>query len=114
MIFPHGETVTVQTAGTITDPYSGEQISDWTTPTGVNVAGVGVEPRPSGEPTQDARNAVVSGFTLYFPPTSVVSAANRVVVRGGTYDVIGEPAVWVSPFTGWAPGVIVQVERTAG
>lgn len=113
-MFAAGETVSVLTAGTITDPYSNDAADDWDSPSSVDVHGVGVEPRPSGEPAQDARNSVTSGFTLYFPADAVVTPANRVVVRGRTYDVLGEPAVWRSPFTGWTPGVVVQVERTEG
>lgn len=113
-MFPHGETVAVLTAGTVSDPYSGEDSASWDTPTEVNVLGVGVEPRPSDEPVQDARNAVTSGFTLYMPAGTVIGSANRIRVRGEVYDVLGEPAVWRSPFTGWEPGVIVQVARTDG
>jgi hypothetical protein len=110
------ETVTVLTPGTITNPYSGEDTPSWTVPpsSSVDVPGVAVEPRPSGEPVQDARNAVVSGFTLYLPSEAVVTAHSRVVVRGGTYDVIGEPAVWQSPFSDWAAGTVVQVQRVEG
>jgi len=111
MNFAHGETVTIVTAATDADPYSGD---DATTGSEVEVSGVGVEPRPSGEPTQDARNAVTSGFTLYLPAGTVIGPQNRVEVRGATYDVLGEPAVWRSPFTGWEPGVVVQCERTSG
>ena len=114
MDFPHGETVTILTAGTTTDPYSGEPSPDWTTPTSVTVAGVAVEPRPSGEPLQDARNQVTSGFTLYMPPGTTIAPQNRVSVRGATYDVLGHPADWRSPFTGWEPGIVVQVERSEG
>lgn len=115
MDFPYGETVQVLTAGTVMDPYSGDPSPSWNAvPTSVDVAGVGVEPRPSGEPLQDARNQVTSGFTLYFPPTATLTPQNRVIVRGATYDVLGEPSVWVSPFTGWTPGVVVQVERSEG
>lgn len=113
-MFAHGETVAVLTAGTVADPYSGDDVASWETSTSVNVPGVGVEPRPSQEPTQDARNAVVSGFTLYFPPDTQVSAANKVRVRGNVYDVIGDPADWRNPFTGWTPGIVVQVGRTEG
>jgi hypothetical protein len=113
-MFAYGETVQVLTAGTTTDPYSNESAADWSTPTSLDVPGVGVEPRPSGEPLQDARNQVTSGFTLYMPPGSAITAQNRVVVRGVTYDVLGEPAVWRSPFTGWEPGIVVQVERSEG
>jgi hypothetical protein len=114
MDFPYGETVQVLTAGTKIDPYSNEAVEDWSTPTSVDVAGVAIEPRPSGEPLQDARNQVTSGFTLYMPPGTSITSANRVTVRGGTYNVLGDPAVWRSPFTGWEPGVVVQVERSEG
>ena len=114
-MFPFGETVTVLTAGLEEDPYSGEFVPSWEwTPTGVDVEGVAVESRPSGEPTQEARNAVTSGFTLYFPAGTTVGPQNRVVVRGSTYEVLGEPAEWINPFTGWAPGLVVQVERVEG
>lgn len=114
MDFPHGESVDVLTAGTRTDPYSEETVTDWSTATEVTHEGIAVEPRPSSEPVQDARNAVVSGFTLYgFPPGSV-TAGNRVRVRGEVYDVLGDPADWRNPFTGWAPGLVVQVGRTEG
>lgn len=113
-MFPHGETVTIQTAGTVTDPYSGESAPSWDDPTEVDVPGVAVEPRPSSEPVENARNSVTSGFTLYLPAGTAITAQNRVIVRGGTYDVLGDPADWRSPFTGWAPGLVVQVGRTEG
>jgi len=115
MDFPYGETVDILTAASVVDPYSNEsEVEDWDNPTSVSVAGVAVEPRPSGEPLQDARNQVTSGFTLYMPTGTPISSRNRVTVRGVTYEVLGEPAEWASPFTGWQPGVVVQVERTAG
>lgn len=114
-MFAHGETVTVLTAGLEEDPYSGEFVPSWEwMPSGVEVPGVGIEPRPSSEPTQEARNSVVGGFTLYFPPGTVVSPENRVVVRGKTYSVMGEAASWRNPFTGWDAGVVVQVEAVEG
>lgn len=113
-MFPYGETVQVLTAGTSTDPYSNENAADWTSPSSVDVTGVAVEPRPSGEPLQDARNQVTSGFTLYMPPGTTITPQNRVSVRGVTYDVLGEPAEWTNPFTGWEPGIVVQVERSEG
>ena len=100
--------------GVVEDPYSGEPAGSWDAATSVVVDGCGVEPRPSSEPVQDARNAVVSGYTLYLPAGTVVSAQNRVKVRGWTHDVLGEPAVWRSPITGWEPGVVVQTQRVQG
>jgi hypothetical protein len=112
--FPHGESVAVLTAGTVTDPYSGETMPDWSTATEVTIDGVAVEPRPSQEPVQDARNAVVSGYTLYLPAGAQIDAQARVRVRGEVYEVLGDPAAWRNPFTGWEPGVVMQVGRTEG
>lgn len=115
MMFPHGESVTILTAGFDLDPYSDELVQSWEwVPTEVVVTGVAVEPRPSTEPLQEARNSVTSGFTLYMPTGTEIDAQNRVIVRGNTYSVLGDASEWVSPFTGWAPGVVVQVERVEG
>lgn len=112
-MFAYGETVQVLTAGTSTDRYN-DTVEDWSAPTEVPVDGVGVEPRPSSESNQDARNTVVSGFTLYMPAGVTVTAANRVRVRGEVFLVDGDPAVWRNPFTGWEPGVVVQTKRVEG
>ena len=103
------ETVVVLTAGTTTDPYSGESSESWTSPTERAVTTLAPpEPRPSSEPVQDARNAVVSGWTLYLPAGDPISAANRVRVRGVEYPVQGQPADWLNA------GVVVQAFKTAG
>lgn len=115
-LFPHGETVEVITAGQVVDPYSGEPTAESWEPddvTEVVVSGVGVEPRPSSEPVEDARNSTTSGFTLYLPEMPLTSK-QRIRVRGVVYNVLGEPSRWVNPFTGWAPGLVVQVDRTEG
>lgn len=114
-MFPHGETVTVLTAGEVVDPYSGQPTTtDWENLVEVDVPGVGVEPRPSQEPLQDARNSVTSGYTLYMPAGAQIDAKSRVRVRGEVFNVLGVPAVWRSPFTGWEPGIVVQVDRSEG
>jgi hypothetical protein len=112
-MFPFGETVEVLSPSSTTDAYN-NTVEDWTTPTETPVEDVGVEPRPSTEDNRDARNAVTSGFTLYMPAGSVVTAKNRVRVRGDDYAVDGEPAEWRNPFTGWEPGLVVQTKRMEG
>lgn len=103
-----GETVTVLTAGTTTDPYSGEPAEDWDNPTGRDVTTIApLEPRPSDEPVADARNALVSGWTLYLPPGDPITRLNRVRVRGVEYPVQGEPA-------DWGVGIVVQAFKTEG
>jgi hypothetical protein len=103
-----GETVTVLTAGSATDPYSNETAEDWGNPTERDVTTVApLEPRPSDEPVQDARNAMTSGWTLYLPPGDPITRSNRVRVRGEVYPVQGQPA-------DWGVGVVVQAFKTEG
>ena len=112
----HGETVTRLRGTPVVDPYSGQPTGlAWVTPAELAIPGVGVEPRPSGEPVADARNATTSGFTLYgIPAGTDITPADRMRVRGVVYDVDGDPATWRNPYTGWAPGYVVQTKRTAG
>lgn len=93
-----------------TDPYSDEETgTDWSTPVELDITTLApAEPRPSSEPVQDARNAVVAGYTLYLPLTADVTAYDRMRVRGEEFDVLGDPAVWSGA------GVVVQVGRTEG
>lgn len=112
------ESIAVLVAGTVADPYSGDPTMAWelsdgqswlTEPTERTVTTLApAEPRPSQEPTQDARNAVVSGWTLYLPAGDPITAANRVRVRGIEYPVQGQPADWLGT------GVVVQAFKTEG
>lgn len=111
---PGGETVVLLTAGTTVDPYSQEPAIDWENPTETElVTAWPPEPRPSSEPVQDARNAVVSGFTLYFDNWPAITPQNRIRVRGEVYDVLGEPAEWKWP-SGDIAGCVIQTGRTTG
>jgi hypothetical protein len=116
-MFVHGETVTVLTAGEVVDPYSGDSVEDWDSPTEVIVNRVAVAmggSLGSSEPLQDARNQVESDFDLLFPPSATVTAQDRVVVRGLTCEVVGRPFLWRNPFTGWTPGLVVQAKLREG
>lgn len=104
-----GEDVVVLTAGTVTDPYSGEAKRSWDVEPGQRTVTTLAppEPRPTDEPVQDARNAVTSGWTLYLPPGDPITRRDRVRVRDVVYPVQGEPA-------DWGVGVVVQAFRTEG
>lgn len=103
------ETVTRLRAGTATDPYSNDAAEDWATPTEADVTTLApAEPRPSGEPVQDARNAVTSGWTLYLPEDFDITARDRVRVRGDVYKVLGRPASWLGA------GLVVQCDLVEG
>lgn len=105
------ETVVRVRAGAVADPYSGETALTWDE---AEVSKLDIttlappEPRPSQEPVQDARNAVVSGWTLYLPADADVTSADRMRVRGVDYPVQGAPAVWGTR------GMVVQAFGTEG
>lgn len=115
MRHPYGERVTRLRPARTIDPYSQELTGfDWDAADELDIEGVAIEPRPSSEPVQDARNAVTSGFTLYAPPDADVLPGDRVLVRDVTYDVEGEPAHWRNPFNGSTPGVVIQTKAVNG
>lgn len=113
--FTHGETVTRQRGAAVTDPYSGAATGlDWTTPNELDIEGCGFNPGSSSEPVQNARSAVITKPEVYAPTDADVLPGDRLVVRGDTYEVAGRPQRWVSPFTGWAPGLVIQLDLVEG
>lgn len=114
-MFAFGETVTRLRGAPATDPYSGQATGiDWDTADELDIDGCGFNPGQSSEPLQEARNAVLTQPEVYAPVGSDVLAGDRVVVRGKTYDVDGDPADWRSPFTGWQPGMVIALKRVEG
>lgn len=109
------ETVTVLRGTPVADPYGGTDTGlSWDDPARTDVEATALEPRPSSEPTQDARNSVTTGYTVYLTGQPDVTAQDRVEIRGETYQVDGAPADWRSPFSSWQPGLIVQTTQVAG
>lgn len=115
MVFAHGETVTRLRATKILDPYSQEESDpDWDFPAELDIPNCGVAGSGSTEPLIDARNAVDSDFDVFMPAGTDVTAEDRLRIRGLVCDVAGRPFDWRSPFTGWAPGVVVQAKIREG
>jgi len=107
-----GETVTVQRPTTTTNRY-GDTVRS-TTVTTHDVTHVAVAPAGQDEDPINRTTGEVADFDLYCSPDADITATDRVVVRGGTFEVIGPPAVWVSPYTGREPGLVVRVKRVIG
>lgn len=115
MDFPFGETVTRLRAATVEDPYSDEATQlDWGDATSLAIEGCAFNPGASLEPLEAARNAVLTRPEVYAPPGSDVLAGDRLVVRGGTYEVQGNPQDWRSPFSDWQPGLVVSLQLVEG
>lgn len=110
MFPPFNEAVTILEGTETTDRY-GNTVLDWDTPTELGVNAI-VYPRTTSE-DNDGRTAVLVGLTALLPTGTAVTAHSRVIARGGTYAVVGEPADWRSPW-GWKPGIQIDLERVAG
>lgn len=111
-MFGTPEPVTVQSPGRTVDRYNNET-DEWLEPT-ERAEACGVAPGGSTEPLEDARAAIESDYDLIFDHDPGIAATDRVVVRGLVCTVDGRPSVWRSPFTGWAPGVVVRVSIKEG
>jgi hypothetical protein len=61
-----------------------------------------------------AQDQVIIGLTIYPPDGADITAVDRVVVRGETWEVVGLPQPWVSPYTGRRPGLSVSLKRVTG
>lgn len=96
-----------------TDRY-GNVVADWAGAGSALIAGCALAPRVAGEERGHGRQGVVVGWTLFAPPDADIAPTDRVVVRGRTYEVDGEPAVWTSPFAGAAGGVEIALRRVDG
>lgn len=113
-MFPHGETVTRLRAGVTVDPYSQEVTRDWSNPVSFDIEGCAVADGGSVEPDQAAREQVTSDFDVIAPAGSDITFGDRLEVRGLVCEVEGRPFDWRSPFTGWAPGLVVRCKIVEG
>lgn len=111
-MFGYGETVTiVRKSPGGTDVY-GDPITSTTTR--IDLAGCGVAPRYSTEPTDRGRQGVIIGWSVYPPADAGILFTDQLEVGGVLYEVEGEPAEWANPFTGWNPGGEVALRRAVG
>lgn len=108
MIYPFGTAVTIVHAGVV-DPY-GDSVAG----TSETIDGCAVAPRSSSDIDGRGRAGVIVGLTVLFPADTVIAATDRFEIDGVLYQIEGVPGVWVSPFTGWRPGVEVALTRGAG
>lgn len=87
-------TVTILTPGTTTDRYN-NIVADWTAPTERSARAWFAQQTSTEDHTQ--RDAQVTEGTATFAPDVGLSASDRVVVDGATYEVVGVPNVAWTP-----------------
>lgn len=91
-----------------------DRFGDETTTEVGTITDCGWAPRTSTE-DEDGRSQVIRGRVLYAPAGSGITAQHRVrFPDGSVWRVEGDIGPWRSPFTGWAPGDEVQLERVTG
>jgi hypothetical protein len=115
--FAHSETITVRrpSSPAATGP-RGDPLP-WTTHTVDNCVFAPSVSTGASVSTEavDRRDTVITGLTLFAPPDADIQATDRIVRPDGTlWEVEGMPGPWVTPFTGWAPGLQVAVKRVTG
>ncbi len=77
------------------------------------VTALAFAPGASVEVTQ-GRDTITTQPTVYLPAGVTVDGTSAVTARGTRYDIDGEPRVWVSPFSGRAPGIEVRLQNVTG
>lgn len=110
-----GEPVVFQRAAQRFDSYSETTVrDDWSSPETVLTASAGVEPVSSTEAAAVDRGAATTRFRLYLDGALDIDRSWRCTVRGLICKVIGRPALWRHPMTGWIAGTVVEVEAVDG
>lgn len=109
MTFPYGKAITLVTrAVTGRDVYGNDVYGETTT----TVVGA-FAPGGSSEQVQ-GQDTVTTQPTAYLPSGTDPTAIDALEVDGQRYEVDGDPQSWQSPYTGWAPGVAVRLQRVTG
>jgi len=99
-------------APTTTDRY-GTAVLDWDNATATQIVIRGFAPGMQAENNANGREGVTSVAGVYLYPGADILATDRLIVRGRTYRVNGEPADWSHPQSRGG-GVLVNVERVDG
>lgn len=80
----------------------------------LDIAGCALAPRSSSDATDQGRQGVIAGMTLYAPAGADIEATDQIVARGSTWEIEGEVGDWHNPLTGSQPGLEVALKRVAG
>lgn len=91
--------------------YGAEQ-RDWSAAATTTISGVSVQPVAATEATVD-REYTATHLNLFAPPGTDLLATDRVVWRGVTYEIDGEPATWYD-LGGRADHLEAVLKRMAG
>ena len=118
MLFPMGHTITyrVERAGKKRDPYNPDAtVEDWNNPDTFRVAGF--LSQTSSTEIGDGPRAQLTDtaiFTIPDPEADIRRGDVIVDQMGRRWEVVGHPARDQSPFTGWHPTTVCQLNAWQG
>lgn len=111
------QTITILTATTTTDGY-GNTVLDWTSPASRTAAAyvrpVSTSVRPAGDEFVDAGRDVSERAWQVHTNDQAVTAFERVVHDGVTYEIDGDPLVWKTAPGGRLGHTKLQLRRVDG
>lgn len=91
----------------------GSVIPDWTNATSETISGCSVQPAQTTLNEDGRVLGITDGLTAYLPNGADVQAGDRIVYDSETYEITGEPRVWVSP-TGMRNHILLNLKRYSG
>lgn len=112
MNMPFGVSLTIWRAGTVTDDYGDPVAGAYLAHT--IIEGCAVEPAPADNGVEPGRSSTSYACQVFAPSGADIAPADRVLLYGRWWQATEDPRVWQSPFTGWAPGVVVRFEAVEG
>lgn len=83
-------------------------------PTRETVSNVALGPSESDRERAASPNQTISRATAYVPGHVELASRDAVELFGDRWEVEGEPSFSPSPFTGWAPGTVIELKRVTG
>lgn len=105
------QSITVIRPGTKT--LRGSTVPDWENSKSTTLGGCSVQPATSSLDTDGRVLGIEDGLTVYVPNGSDVQAGDRIEYDGETYEIYGEPRVWVSA-TGLRNHIQLNLRRYVG
>ena len=91
----------------------GSEILDWDNADSLAIGGCSVQPASTSLSEDGRVLGIMDGWTAYLPEGADVQAGDHIIFNGNTYEINGEPRIWVSP-TGHNNHTMLNLRRYSG